>query len=221
MAGAGVAGTGASVLGTTLVVGATVVAASVVVLARVVVVRRTVVVVVVVVLLATVELGSGTSASPSSRPHPLSTSVTTSPTAAATCPRRSERRCWEAMELLWAVAMLAVAAGAAVLASRIEPHWCAPDGRSFTCRVQAIRADGQPDGRWVAARADVGGGGVSIRASVAGLRDGSSACRPVIGRAAGGPKGRAVFLLGGAPALALRVPARSPAAAVLDASVAR
>jgi hypothetical protein len=101
---------------------------------------------------------------------------------------------------------------------RAHPHRRAADGSWFSCEVQLLSTTGATLGTWRPARAEVVAGGLTIVGTVAGaaVEPGDSP-RPVVGRAGDPPRGWAVFLVGGDPLLALRVPARSPTVAEVDA----
>jgi hypothetical protein len=112
--------------------------------------------------------------------------------------------------------MIAVAVGMLVLASRIEPHWCAKDVSAFTCRVRELSGRGDALTRWQDARAVVDGDRIVITRKVLLRPSTPEPPRTVEVRATAAPSGRAVFLLGGTPRLAVRVPAKSPAVARLE-----
>src|SRR5947209_16233602 len=117
----------------------------------------------------------------------------------------------------WAIVLLATVAGLFWLASRIEPHWSSPDGTHFTCRVQEIDATGRPTTRWYEARGEVVEGEVAITKKVLMRRGKAVDPRPVSARSKHGPRRKAIYLLGGTPLYAVRLPSSSPAAARLDA----
>lgn len=120
-------------------------------------------------------------------------------------------------DTLWIVAAVTLIGGLFWLSRRIDPHWVAKDGRAFTCRIQPLHTDGRVEGRWREARGVVDGD--HVRLVVRGI--GSSMkqpyeSHPVVGRSESPPARSAVFLLGGTPMWALRVPATSRAVAVLE-----
>jgi len=121
------------------------------------------------------------------------------------------------LDLLWFVAMVVVAATLLVLGLRMEPHWCSPDGSSFTCRVQHVDHRTGSSSRWADARAEITDDGVVIRRKVLLRLSESDDPRAVLRRADSSPRGKAVFLMGGEPMTALRVPAGSRAVPRLDA----
>lgn len=59
--------------------------------------------------------------------------------------------------------MAAALGGLAWFAFRFEPHWVARDGMAFTCRIQYLRPDHMPDGRWRDARAFIDGGFIVLK----------------------------------------------------------
>jgi hypothetical protein len=126
-----------------------------------------------------------------------------------------------------------------------DNHACTPDGSRFTCDVQEVATASDPlgDRRWFPARAVVEGRKVivvrigigeasdsrwytmsrSVVQKVTGTRGGTGPLRPfsyeVRAEAAHPPRGQAVFLLD--EHLAVRIPARSPAVAVLRGLLAQ
>ena len=124
------------------------------------------------------------------------------------------------MTALWAVLLIGLAAWLLWLAARFEPHWAAADGSRFTCRVQEINPSGRPESRWYDARAEVVDGKVVITKKVLMRRGVPVDAREVSARSDDAPRGRAIYLLGGAPLLAVRLPKRSPAVSRLKALLA-
>jgi hypothetical protein len=125
------------------------------------------------------------------------------------------------MTAFWAVVLVAGAGLLFWLSARLEPHWSAPDGSRFTCRVQDIDATGRPASRWYAARVEVVEGKVAITKKVL-IRGGETVDhRSVSARSDHTPRRRAIYLLPGRPTLAVRVPEASPAATRLNALVSR
>jgi hypothetical protein len=147
------------------------------------------------------------------------------PEQAATAPTSSRanaaaerrRRCCPPMTVLWAVVLIGVAGTLLWLATRFEPHWSASDGTRFTCRVQEIDPTGRPASRWYEARAQIVDEKVVITKKVLMRRGVPVDARVVSARSDEAPRGRAIYLLGGSPLLAVRVPRRSPAATRLEA----
>ena len=122
------------------------------------------------------------------------------------------------MTVVWAVVLIGVAGLLFWLAMRLEPHWSASDGSRFTCRVQEIDpAAGRPVSRWYEARAEIVDGKVVITKKVLMRRGVPVDARVVSARSDEAPRGRAIYLLAGAPLLAVRIPARSPAVTRLEA----
>jgi hypothetical protein len=122
-------------------------------------------------------------------------------------------------DALWVLVLVAVCIGMLVAAKYIEPHWVSKDGTSFTCRIQAVSTDGRSGGRWVEARAKLLGDRVVLaRRGLFRARATADEPRTVVGRATGAPARFAVYLVQGeGDMLALRVPAKSPVRARLDA----
>jgi hypothetical protein len=194
----------------------------------------TVVVVVVTGVVAAAVVGAGAAWPPeqAARPTVASTAAATNPdrrvlpeTRAAGAGVRCSRPVSTGLALAdvgWAVVMAVVALALLVVAvrmnARTRPHRRAEDGSWFTCEVQLLSNTGAALGDWRPARAELVAGGLAITGTVAGagLPPGDDP-RPVVGRAPEPPRGYAVFLVGGDPFLALRVPASAPTVAELDA----
>ena len=114
--------------------------------------------------------------------------------------------------LVWTIGILAVLAGCWFALSRLQGHASAPDGVTFTCRVQPLDRTFQPaTSKWFDANAVAGPGWVELYGrGVAGGR------YAVLGESGTPPKGRAVFALErGDARYVLSVPEQSPAAARL------
>lgn len=122
-------------------------------------------------------------------------------------------------DLFWLLVSLAVVGGLFWLARQIEPHWSAPDGSSFTCRVQTLDPTGASSTRWVDARAFVEGDRLSIKRKVLVRFEDAGPPRAVVARSQHEPRGKAVFVLDGDPLLALRVPIGSAAVPLLASMV--
>lgn len=118
-------------------------------------------------------------------------------------------------DVLWTVGTVAFIAALAWLASRIEPHWSAKDGRAFTCKIQPIRASGRIEGRWRQARAIVSDDTVKLIVRGLGAPVTPYEAHHVLEESDDPPKGRAVFVLDGDPLYALRIPRTSHAVPVL------
>jgi hypothetical protein len=145
--------------------------------------------------------------------------ATTATASAATLVAVGRRRSVRAVTLVWTLLLIGAAIGMLWLAARIEPHWSAPDGSRFTCRVQEIDATGRPTTRWYEARAEVIDGKVAITKKVLMRRGAAVDPRVVSARSDEAPRGHAIYLLSGTPLLAVRVPRKSPAMSRLDALV--
>jgi hypothetical protein len=121
------------------------------------------------------------------------------------------------MTAFWAIALLGLAGWLLWLATRFEPHWSAADGNRFTCRVQELDPSGRAMSRWYDARAEVVDGKVVITKKLLMRRGTPVDPRAVSARSDDAPRGRAIYLLAGAPLLAVRLPRRSPAVTRLEA----
>jgi hypothetical protein len=108
------------------------------------------------------------------------------------------------------------------LARRIEPHWVSKDGQQFTCRVAELFPDRGEVGPWSEARVAVNGDDaltVAVKPKLLRLPGHRSPIRVlrVAGRADSDRKGLVVYMLTGPEAqMALRIPKRSRAIAMLD-----
>jgi hypothetical protein len=149
----------------------------------------------------------------------VSTTATPNASTPPTPGAARRRRSVPAVTLVWAVLLIGAALGMLWLATRIEPHWSAPDGSRFTCRVQEIDATGRPTTRWYEARAEVIDGKVAIAKKVLMRRGAAVDARVVSARSDEAPRGQAIYLLMGTPLLAVRVPKKSPAMSRLDTLV--
>ncbi len=119
--------------------------------------------------------------------------------------------------LFWLIAMLALLVALVWLSRRIEPHRSSKDGRSFTCRVREVYAQGT--GPWSQANAVVRDRRVVLQRRGIFRPRMVDKPRAVVGRSEA--SGRfAIFLLDGPVPLALRVPSKSPAARTLAELVA-
>ena len=107
------------------------------------------------------------------------------------------------------------------LSRRIEPHWVSKDGQQFTCRVAELSPERGEVGPWSEARVAINGDDgltVAVKPKLLRLPGHRSPIRVfrVVGRADSDRKGLVVYLLTGEHQMALRVPKRSRAVAVLD-----
>jgi hypothetical protein len=107
------------------------------------------------------------------------------------------------------------------LARRIEPHWVSRDGQQFTCRVAELFAERGEVGPWSEARVAINGDDsltVAVKPRFLRLPGHRNPIRVfrVAGRADSDRKGLVVYLLTGEQQMALRVPKRSRAVAMLD-----
>ena len=108
------------------------------------------------------------------------------------------------------------------LARRIEPHWVSKDGQQFTCRVAELFPDRGEVGPWSEARVAINGDDgltVAVKPKLLRLPGHRSPIRVfrVVGRADSDRKGLVVYMLTGPEAqMALRIPKRSRAIAMLD-----
>ena len=154
-------------------------------------------------------------------PPPEQAASTEASPRAPTANQGRRRACWKPMDtVFWGVVLLATVGGLFWLASRIEPHWCSVDGANFTCRVQEIDATGRPTTRWYEARCEVVEGGVAITKKVLMRKGKTVDPRPVSARSDHAPRRKAIYLLGGTPMCAVRVPSSSPAADRMDGLLA-
>jgi hypothetical protein len=101
------------------------------------------------------------------------------------------------------------------LSRRIEPHWVSRDGQQFTCRVAELHPERGEVGSWTQARVAVNGDAGLTVAVNPGSRSPIRMLR-VEGRTDSTRSGLVVYLLSGEEQMALRVPKRSRAVAVLD-----
>jgi hypothetical protein len=107
------------------------------------------------------------------------------------------------------------------LSRRIEPHWVSKDGQQFTCRVAELFPDRGEVGPWSEARVAINGDDgltVAVKPKLLRLPGHRSPIRVfrVVGRADSDRKGLVVYLLKGEQQMALRLPKRSRAVAMLD-----
>ena len=107
------------------------------------------------------------------------------------------------------------------LSRRIEPHWVSKDGQQFTCRVAELFPERGEVGPWSEARVAINGDdGLTVAVKpkllrLPGHRNPIQLFR-VAGRADSDRKGLVVYLLKGEKQMALRLPKRSRAVAMLD-----
>jgi hypothetical protein len=129
------------------------------------------------------------------------------------------------VDVVWAVLGIGLCAGLIYLGYRMEPHRVSKDGKRFLCTGQRLGPGGDTDGRkrevWITVL-DRGQVQVDVKRR---LRHDLSHWS-LEGKAPSPPKGRAVFVLrtantlGGLDRMAIRLPAKSKAVAVLDDMIA-
>ena len=120
------------------------------------------------------------------------------------------------VNFLSSVALLAVLGGLTWLAFSRDPHWSSRDGRSFIARAHGLDVAKGHKERWREVRGTIGENGtVTLVPRGFGARhlDGTWQLE---NRAPDTGRGRAVFVLRGDGRIALRMPSRSRAAAVLS-----
>jgi hypothetical protein len=122
--------------------------------------------------------------------------------------------------------VIAVLAGLAWFALRVDPHWVSRDGMRFTCKVQQIRQSGRIEGRWRDARCAIEGDQLRVMMRGLGARPDPFARYRVIGTSADPPPRKAVFVIRTTNAqevneglFSLRLPANSRAIEQLEAIV--
>jgi hypothetical protein len=118
------------------------------------------------------------------------------------------------------VAFLAGCAFLMWLSRRIEPHWVSKDGQRFTCRVADLAPEQGEVGPWAEARVASNGDALTVAVKPKRFRSPNNR-RPVsvvrvLGRAESDRAGLIVYMLGGQPPMALRVPKSSRAVQTLD-----
>lgn len=118
-------------------------------------------------------------------------------------------------EVVWGVAVLGGCAALALMARRMDAHWCAKDGQAFTCRVRRLGPTGQPEGRWRDARAQVDGRNLRLDLRGFGPRGNPFAAHRVTGSIAARDR-TSVYTIAGDTGYLLRVPTTSRAVATLD-----
>jgi hypothetical protein len=126
---------------------------------------------------------------------------------------------------VWSWVLLILFLGGCVLlmwlSRRIEPHWVSKDGQQFTCRVAELHADRGEVGSWDQARVAVNGDdGLTVAVKPKLFRKPGSRAPirmlRVEGRTDSDRSGLVVYLLSGEEQMALRVPKKSRAVAILD-----
>jgi hypothetical protein len=127
-----------------------------------------------------------------------------------------------ALVLSWLVLVLFLAACGFLmwLSRRIEPHWVSKDGQRFTCRVADLSPEHGEVGPWAEARVASNGDALTVAVKPKVFRSPKSR-RPVVvvrvlGRAESDRAGLLIYMLGGQPPMALRVPKSSRAVKTLD-----
>ena len=123
--------------------------------------------------------------------------------------------------LLWTLGAIALCAGLAYLAYRIEPHWVAKDGRRFLTTAEPIDRLGNVVGRRREVRGTFLPDG-SIALSRRTLVRTTSGVWRIRAKSPRPPRGRQVYVLSAVPPdpdgdmLALRIPTTSPLVDRLD-----
>src|SRR5262245_51941127 len=125
--------------------------------------------------------------------------------------------------LSWLLLLVVLAACALLiwLSRQIEPHWVSKDGQQFTCRVAELHPELGEVGSWTEARVAINGDDgltVAVKPKLLRLPGHRSPIRlmRVVGRTDSDRKGLVVYLLKGEEQMALRLPRRSRAVALLD-----
>ncbi len=126
------------------------------------------------------------------------------------------------------VLVIAVLAGLAWVALRMDPHWVSKDGLRFTCKVQQIRQNGRIEGRWREARCSIEGERLRVIIRGLGIRPDPFADYRVVGTSPDPPARAAVYVVRNVAAadpndglFSIRLPASSRAIAQLDAILQR
>jgi hypothetical protein len=122
---------------------------------------------------------------------------------------------------IWAIIGLLVCVGLWWTARRIDPHWCAKDGRAFTCKIRPVEHDSNGEGRWRDARATVDGDRVRLTLKGLGVPMAPFQAHDLIGRSPAAPDRQAIYLLGLESSYVVRIPLSSRAVAVLDEILSR
>jgi hypothetical protein len=131
------------------------------------------------------------------------------------------------VEYIWLFLSIAVCAGLAWVALKIEPHWVSKDGRRMLCMGQHLDVNGTPQGRWRETRVIIPESGQLQVDQKRFMRRSTSFWN--LEQQAPAPSKRsrkAVFLLrghdanGSAALLTLKLPANSRAVAVLEERLA-
>jgi hypothetical protein len=126
---------------------------------------------------------------------------------------------------VWSWALLILFLGGCVLlmwlSRRIEPHWVSKDGQQFTCRVAELDPERGDVGSWDQARVAVNGDDgltVAVKPKLFRMPGSRAPIRMlrVEGRTDSDRSGLVVYLLSGEEQMALRVPKKSRAVAILD-----
>ncbi len=126
---------------------------------------------------------------------------------------------------MWSWVLLILFLGGCVLlmwlSRRIEPHWVSKDGQQFTCRVAELHPEQGEVGSWDQARVAVNGDDgltVAVKPKLFRMPGSRAPIRMlrVEGRTDSDRPGLVVYLLSGEEQMALRVPKKSRAVAILD-----
>jgi hypothetical protein len=126
------------------------------------------------------------------------------------------------VDLLWMLLAVGVCAGLIYVGYRIEPHHVSKDGRRFLCTGQRISAQGDNDGRkrevWISVLPSG-----QLEVDVKRRMHHDVTTWAIEGKATTPPPKREVYVLrtinalGSTDRMAIRVPAKSRAVALLDA----
>ncbi len=129
-------------------------------------------------------------------------------------------------DALWIIGPIAIVGGMYLAAARMEPHWVSKDGRRFLCHAQVLTPQGAADGKAREMRVLVGADGLVQVDHRRTMRRRITEVWRVVGKVTDPPPRKAIYLLapreaaGVTSQIALRLPAKSRAVAVLDAVLA-
>jgi hypothetical protein len=125
------------------------------------------------------------------------------------------------VDALWIIGFVAVVAGLYYVAYRVDPHWASKDGRRFVCHGQLVDHYGNTLQNWREYRFKVlDHDRILARRHSRWTRRNEGVWR-VAAKSDNPPKNREVYLLasadgGNTDQMAIRLPASSPAVAVLE-----
>jgi hypothetical protein len=125
------------------------------------------------------------------------------------------------VDALWIIGFVAVVAGLYYVAFRVDPHWASKDGRRFVCHGQLVDHYGNTLQNWREYRFRVlDHDRILARRHSRWTRRNEGVWR-VAAKSDNPPKNREVYLLasadgGNTDQMAIRLPASSPAIAVLE-----